>query len=76
MSLKLYRPVPGGLEPSPEEDTNWRGRLRSRRWRPAALSNPESAPVGALGGVLFFASLALLTLIVLLVGYGTGFWGT
>ena len=73
--LKLYRPVPGGLEPSPVEQKNWRGRLRSRRWAPAALENPEARPVGPLGGILFFGGLALLTLIVLLVGYGTRFWG-
>jgi hypothetical protein len=76
MSLKLYRPVPGGVEPSPVEEKNWRRRLRSRRWRAAALENPEVAPIGALGGVLFFAGLAVLTLIVLLLGYGTGFWGS
>lgn len=76
MSLKLYRPTPGGLEPSPVVDRNWRRRLRSRRWRPAALENPEVAPVGALGGVLFIGGLALLTLVLLLIGYGTGFWGS
>ncbi|MBA2255107.1 MAG: hypothetical protein H0W07_08345 [Chloroflexi bacterium] len=75
MSLKLYRPVPGGLEPGPVEQKDWRGRLRSRRWRAAPLENPEGQPVGPLGGVLFFGALALLTLIVLLIGYGTGFWG-
>lgn len=74
MSLKLYRPVPGGLEPSPVEDKNWRRRLRSRRWRAAALENPEIHAVGPLGGLLFFGGLGLLTLVVLLVGYGVRLW--
>ena len=75
MSLKLYRPVPGGLRPSPVEQRNWRGRLRSRRWAPAPLENPERQPVRPLGGVLFFGALAVLTFVLLVFGYGTGFWG-
>jgi hypothetical protein len=74
MSLKLYRPVPGGLEPAPVEEKNWRRRLRSRRWDPAPLENPDVHPIGPLGGVLFFGALGLLTLIVLLVGYGVRLW--
>jgi hypothetical protein len=73
--LKLYRPVADGLEPSAVHEKNWRRRLRSRRWRVAPLDNPEGEPVGPLGGIMFFGGLALLTLVLLLVGYGIRFWG-
>lgn len=75
MSLKLYRPTPGGLEPSPVEQQDWRRRLTSRRWRAAPLSNPDVKAVGPGGAVLFFGGLLLLTFVLLLVGYGSGFWG-
>jgi hypothetical protein len=74
VSLKLYRPVPGGLEPTPVQDRNWRRRLRSRRWRPAELANPEIEAPRASGGVVLFGGLALLTFVVLLLGYGVGLW--
>lgn len=74
MSLKLYRPTPDGLEPAPAERRDWRSRLRSRRWRPAALENAESDRTSPAMGALFFVGLAAITFIVLIVGYGTGFW--
>lgn len=76
MSLKLYRPTPTGLEPSPVEQRTWRTRLVSRRWKPAALSNPELAPTSYRAAVMFWVGLAVLTFVLLLVGYGTGFWGS
>ncbi len=76
MSLKLYRPSRGGLEPGPVEQKNWRRRLRSPRWRAASLENPEGTLTSPLAGAAFFLALALLTFVVLVVGYGTGFWGT
>lgn len=75
MSLKLYRPTPTGLEPSPVEQRTWRSRLISRRWKPAELSNPELAPTSYRMAVLFWVGLAALTFVLLVVGYGTGFWG-
>ena len=74
MSLKLYRPVPGGLEPTPVQDRNWRRRLRSRRWGAAALANPEIEAPRASGGVVLFGGLALLTFVMLVLGYGVGLW--
>jgi hypothetical protein len=74
MSLKLYRPVPGGLEPNPDADRNWRRRLRSRRWRAARLDNPEALEASPYGAVLLFGSLAVLTFVVLVFGYGIGLW--
>ena len=76
MSLKLYRPTPDGLEPSPVEQRTWRSRLRSRRWKPAALENPEVAPTSTRMAVAFWVFLAVLTFVLLVVGYGTGFWGS
>lgn len=74
MSLKLYRPSPDGLEPNPVELRTWRSRLRSRRWKPAALANPELQPTSSRMAVLFWVSLAALTFVTLVVGYGVGFW--
>ena len=75
MSLKLYRPTPQGLEPNPVEVRTWRSRLGSRRWKPAALDNPEQAPTSSRMAVVFWLVLAVATFFLLLVGYGTGFWG-
>ncbi len=75
MSLKLYRPSPDGLEPNPVEQRTWRSRLGSRRWKPAALSNPELKPTSYRAAVLFWIGLAVLTFIIVFVGYGIGFWG-
>jgi hypothetical protein len=74
MSLRLYRPSPDGLEPSPVEVRTWRSRLRSRRWRPAPLDNPEIEPTSYRMAVLFWAGLALLTFVALIFGYGVGIW--
>lgn len=76
MSLKLYRPTPTGLEPSPVEQRTWRSRLRSRRWKPAELENPELAPTSTRMAVVFWVVLAVLTFVLLVVGYSTGFWGS
>lgn len=75
MSLKLYRPTPRGLEPNPVEHRTWRSRLVSRRWQPAALTNPEVAPTSNRLAVLFWVGLAALTFAILVVGYGVGVWG-
>ncbi|MEP7158911.1 MAG: hypothetical protein ABI797_05755 [Chloroflexota bacterium] len=76
MSLKLYRPTPRGLEPNPVEQRTWRSRLVSRRWKPGAISNPELASTSNRVAVLFWVALATITFVVLVVGYGTGFWGS
>lgn len=74
MSLKLYRPGPDGLEPNPAAQRTWRSRLVSRRWDPAALENPEVNPTSNRMAVLFWVFLAALTFVLIVVGYGTGFW--
>jgi hypothetical protein len=83
MSLKLHRPDgEGGLEPRPASDENWRTQLRSPRWGSALgggrlpeLKNPEMNPTSKLRSVLFWLGLGALTFVLLVVGYGTGFWG-
>jgi hypothetical protein len=75
MSLKLYRPTPDGLEPNPVEVRTWRSRLGSRRWKPAPLANPDLQPTSSRMAVLFWVFLAVLTFVLIFVGYGTGFWG-
>ena len=74
MSLKLYRPGPGGLEPSSTVSEDYRSRLRSRRWRLPALRNPEGQPATAAGAIVLLGGLALLTFVILVAGYGSGFW--
>jgi hypothetical protein len=74
VSLKLYRPGPGGLEPSTAVKQDYRAVLRSRRWKLPRLENPEAKPATALGGMVLLGGLAVLTFVILLAGYGSGFW--
>jgi hypothetical protein len=82
MSLQLHRPDnEGGLQPRPAADRDWRAQLRSPRWgaglrrkRLPDLKNPEMNPTSVLMSVLFWVGLAVLTFVILVVGYGTGFW--
>jgi hypothetical protein len=83
MSLQLHRPDgEGGLEPTGAGDRDWQDQLRSPRWGAAlrrkrlpALKNPEMNPTPAPTSVLFWLGLGALTFLILVVGYGTGFWG-
>jgi hypothetical protein len=82
MSLQLHRPDgKGNLEPRGVAEPNWRGLLRSPRWgaslkgrRLPELKNTEMNPTSTALAVLFWLGLAALTFILLVVGYGTGFW--
>ena len=82
MTLKLHRPDgEGGLEPRPIADLDWRTQLKSPRWGSARrggrmpdLKNPEMNPTSRLQSVLFWLGLGALTFVVLVAGYGTGFW--
>ena len=83
MTLKLHRPDgEGGLQPDPAPDPDWRAQLRSPRWGTALernrlpeLKNPEMNPTSVGRSVLTWLGLAVLTFVLLVVGYGTGFWG-
>ncbi len=83
MTLKLHRPDgEGGLEPRPVSGQNWRHQLKSPRWGSALgggqlpeMKNPEMNPASRFRSVLFWLGLGALTFVLLVAGYGTGFWG-
>jgi len=82
VSLELHSPDgKGGLERKPILERDHRALLRSPRWGAALpgqrlprLGNPEMNPTSAVLGVFFWLGLAAATFVLLLVGYGTGFW--
>jgi hypothetical protein len=82
MSLQLHRPDgKGGVEPRSVTEPNWRRQLRSPRWGSARkngrlpeLSNAEMNPTSTLMAVAFWVALAVLTFVILVLGYGSGFW--
>lgn len=82
MSLQLHRPDgKGGVEPRPVSETNWRRGMLSRRWgmnrrngQLPELNNPEMDPTSTWVAVAFWLGLGALTFVVLVAGYGIGFW--
>ena len=83
MTLQLHKPDgEGGLEPVLHDDRDWRNQLQSPRWGTAvgrkkqlpALKNPEMNPTSRFMSVLFWLGLAIVTFVILVVGYGSGFW--
>jgi hypothetical protein len=75
MTLQLHRPDgKGGLEQRTVEPPDWRTQLRSPRWRVARLANREMNPTSAAKGIVFWLALAVLTFVILVVGYGGHFW--
>jgi hypothetical protein len=83
MSLQLHRPDgEGGLEPRPVTDQDWQNKLESPRWgsglrrkRLPDLENTEMDPTSTFRSIVFWLALGALTFVLLVVGYGTGFWG-
>ncbi len=83
MSLQLHRPDgEGGLEPQAGSDRNWRGQLRSPRWGSGRrshqlpeLRNTEMNPTDRFRSVLFWLGLGVATFAIIVLGYGTKFWG-
>jgi hypothetical protein len=82
MSLQLHKPDGrGGIEPRTVEQQDWRRQLRSARWgsglrggRLPKLRNPEMNPTMTGLAVLFWLGLGFVTFVLLVLGYGTGFW--
>ena len=82
MSLQLHRPDgKGGIEPTPAGQPDWRRGMQSRRWGMGRrdgnlpqMKNPEMNPTSTAMAVLFWLGLGALTFVVLVAGYGTGFW--
>jgi hypothetical protein len=83
MTLQQHRPDGrGGLEPRRLPDRDWHRSLRSPRWgaslgrgRLPKLENAEMNPTSTRMAVAFWLGLAAATFVVLVLGYGTGFWG-
>jgi hypothetical protein len=74
--VTMYRPTAdGGLEPVAGEVGDYRVRLRSRRWNAAPLANPEVESTDPRIAVAFIVALLVVTFILLVVGYTSGFWG-
>ena len=72
----MYQPsAEGRLETGSEQTGDYRDDLQSRRWDAAPLKNPEAQKtdprIAVAGGVI----LSAITLVVLVLGYGSGFWG-
>ena len=82
MTLQLHRPDgEGGLDPRPSEP-EWQAQLRSPRWggglrrrRLPDLKNSEMNPTSTPLAIMFWIGLAFATFVLLVLGYGTGFWG-
>ena len=82
MSLQLHQPDgKGGIERRSVRPPDWRRSLQSQRWglnRRAGqlprLDNPEMNPTSTAMAVAFWLGLGVLTFVLLVVGYGTGFW--
>lgn len=71
----MYRPATeGGLEVAPPDKADYREGLRSRRWNAAPLENPEVEKTDPRIAVAAIVGLAVLTLLVLVIGYGVGIW--
>jgi hypothetical protein len=83
MSLQLHRPDGrGGIEPRSVKEPNWRRQLGSPRWGAGRrngelpeLPNTEMNPTPTWVAVAFWVGLAVVTFVLLVAGYGTGFWG-
>ena len=82
MSLQLHRPDgKGGLERRTAQPDDWRTQLTSPRrgsalrgGRLPKLNNVEMNPTSTTMAVVFWVALAALTFVLLIAGYGTGFW--
>jgi hypothetical protein len=51
-----------------------RTQLRSPRWNASPLVNREMNPTRTSVSVLFWLALGALTFVLLIAGYGSGFW--
>ena len=83
MTLQLHRPDgKGGIEAKPVVESDYRRQLRSPRWgaslrggKAEPIENPEMNPTRTGVAIAFWAVLLLATFLLLVVGYGTGYWG-
>jgi len=72
---RMYRPsTEGGLETAPGGTGDYRDDLQSRRWNAAPLKNPEAQKTDPRIAVAGIVLLSAITLVVIVLGYGSGFW--
>jgi hypothetical protein len=82
MSLQLHRPDERGvLKPEPGPAPDYREQLRSPRWGAALgggkmpkMANTEMRPMSRVVSVMFWLGLGVATFVLLVLGYGVGFW--
>jgi hypothetical protein len=70
----LPGPVAEGAAETTPASGDYRDELASRRWNAAPLRNPEVGKTDPRIAVAAILILAALTLLVLVVGYASGFW--
>jgi len=76
MTLKLHRPdADGNLSPSPATAADYRTQLRSRRWDAAPLDQNEVDLPDKRLAVLALVAFAILTFVIIVIGYGLQHWG-
>ena len=63
-----------GLEAGADQSGDYRDQLRSRRWDAAPLTNPEVEKTDPRIAAAAIVILGAITLLILVVGYGSGFW--
>jgi hypothetical protein len=67
-------PEPGVARTERQMTGDYRDDLRSRRWDAAPLRNPEVEKTDPRLAVAAIVILCTITLVVLVLGYGSGFW--
>jgi len=67
-------PEPSGSRVARRPTGDYRDELRSRRWDAAPLRNPEVEKTDPRIVVAAILLLCVITLVVIVVGYGSGFW--
>ena len=72
----MYRAsAEGGLKAVARDGSDYREQLRSPRWNAAPLENPEVEKTDPRIAVAAIVILSAITLVVLVLGYASGFWG-
>ncbi len=70
----ISRAPKGRREAGSSKAADYREGLRSRRWDAAPLENPEVEKTDPRVAVGALVAMGVITLTVLLIGYGVGLW--
>jgi hypothetical protein len=71
---RLPEPVLDDARPASPPSGDYRDELASRRWEAAPLRNPEVDKTDPRIAVAAIVILSAVTLLILVVGYASGFW--